>query len=65
MKRYELTADTQGFQKGQIFTGPTAIPDQSTTGFYPEGEDPNTKFCFYSSFVEGNPQLFTELKNPD
>ena len=65
MKTYVLTQDHQGVKSGTKITGPTLIPDSNTYGYYPEGSAPESKYCFFESYVAGNPTLFQEVKTPD
>lgn len=65
MKVYELTQDHQGMAAGTKLTGPTLIPGSADTyGYFPEGVDSESKYCFFESYINNNPTLFTEVKSP-
>lgn len=64
MKQYQLQEDHQGFNKGQIFIGPKPVLHSvNNFGYFLEGEDDESTFCFYKSYVESQPTLFKEVTN--
>jgi|GEM_PF-6965076 len=64
MKTYILQEDHQGMSVNTKLTGPTLIPGSDTYGYFPEGVDPSSKYCFFQSYVESNPAIFAEQKSP-
>lgn len=63
MKTYILQEDHQGIPANTKLIGPTLIPGSNTYGYFPEGVDPETKRCFFASYVEANPSIFAEQKS--
>lgn len=65
MNTYILQTDHQGMQANTRIIGPTLITgSENTYGYFPEGVSPDSKYCFFASYVEGNPSLFVEQKSP-
>jgi len=65
MRIFQLQSDVDGVKAGTKLTGPLAILNQPTLGYYTDENLPNAPSdqCFFASAVERNPRLFKEITN--